>query len=58
MNHKTKTGAFMKTLFLLLFSSILLIIGCDAASDDIAADSAQLTIFYTNDIMGYLTPCG
>ncbi|MBN1561922.1 hypothetical protein JW998_16845 [candidate division KSB1 bacterium] len=48
----------MKTLSILLLSSFFLLIGCRATSDDLGRDSAKLTIFHTNDIMGYLTPCG
>ncbi|MBN1465222.1 hypothetical protein JXA02_05635 [candidate division KSB1 bacterium] len=48
----------MKTLAILSLSILLLLIGCDATSDVIASDSATLTIFHSNDLMGYMTPCG
>ncbi|NIA30974.1 MAG: hypothetical protein GWP06_13805 [Actinobacteria bacterium] len=42
--------------FLALF---LLLFGCNSSSDAIPkADKVSFTIFHSNDIIGYLKPCG
>ena len=42
-----------------ILMGLLLILGCSAASDKPEmADYATLQILHSNDILGYLTPCG
>lgn len=48
----------MKNLLLLLSTFVLACVGCNAPSNAVTKETATLTIFFTNDIMGYLTPCG
>ncbi len=47
----------MKKLLLLL-ASFALLVGCNATSNAVTKDRATLTIFHSNDFMGYLVPCG
>jgi 2',3'-cyclic-nucleotide 2'-phosphodiesterase (5'-nucleotidase family) len=46
----------MKHFFALLALLYFVTMGCDRAFT--AKETATLTIFHTNDMMGYLTPCG
>ncbi|MBN1480017.1 hypothetical protein JXA70_07085 [candidate division KSB1 bacterium] len=48
----------MKNFVFTLFALILVFIGCQATSNAVTKETATLTLFHTNDIMGYLTPCG
>jgi hypothetical protein len=42
-----------------LLIALLLIIGCDAVSDpSLASSTTTLQILHSNDIVGYLKPCG
>jgi len=47
----------MKTIFIILVSFLLF--GCNSSGEVIDPEStATLTIFHSNDIFGYVDPCG
>jgi hypothetical protein len=49
----------MKTLPFHLILLSLFFIACNSSSEPTAKkETATLTIFYSNDFTGYLTPCG
>ena len=43
---------------LLTFLLFLFTYGCGSSQEDLMAQRSKLAIFHSNDIMGYLTPCG
>ena len=36
----------------------LFFFGCGSTPEELMAQQSKLAIFHSNDIMGYLTPCG
>jgi len=41
------------------FSLLLLLFSCNSTSDAVSrSGTARLTLFYSNDLQGYLEPCG
>ncbi len=49
----------MRTSFYFIFVLCLFLVGCNSRSEAIhKVDHVNFTIFYSNDIIGYLKPCG
>jgi len=42
----------------LLISFMITIFSCHSSSEELLEQRVKLTIFHSNDIRGYLTPCG
>ncbi|HPG37801.1 MAG TPA: hypothetical protein PLP19_07660 [bacterium] len=56
-DHDRKKVMRFSILTILAFLGIML--GCHQSSNAVDnAATASFTFFYTNDIMGYVTPCG
>lgn len=43
---------------LLAFLLFLFTYGCGSSPENLMAQQSKLAIYHSNDIMGYLTPCG
>ncbi len=49
----------MKTLMKFVVSIAILVLGCGRTSEAVdSTATATLSIFHTNDLMGYVRPCG